>query len=116
MTRGSTFHHFMLCTAVLVSLLGIFFDPSLGKDVSSPSCTKSGSSWQTTLFPDWTGILQPGQAASVLVGVTVPSGAQLGDRDSVTVRVTSRVDPSVQRMITLTTVYGEVTFLPILLK
>jgi hypothetical protein len=98
------------------SVVHVIYIANEGNRQDSFNVTKTGDIWQTTLFPVWTGLLLPTQDATVLVGVTVPPGAQLGDKDDVTIHATSRADATVQRMITLVTAYGELIFLPILLK
>jgi hypothetical protein len=55
--------------------------------------TLSGNAWDTTLSMIDTGVLSAGAEVSFTVWMTIPIGANVGDRDPFTVTATSQSDP-----------------------
>jgi hypothetical protein len=78
---------------------------------------KSGETWATIVFPNTTNDLLPMASQTVLVAVTIPSGAEKGDSDSVTVVVASTKDLMLTETVVLTTMYlGYQIYLPIVTR
>lgn len=76
---------------------------NLGTQDDSFSIQISGNSWPTTLTTGTIGPLSPGQSGELLIQVTIPETAQIGDQDTTTLIATSRGDPSKLTLVSLTT-------------
>lgn len=82
----------------------------------SYAITYSGNTWTTSL-PSTLGPISAGEQGSFTVDVEIPTGAVLGDRDFVTVSVTSQADSSLVGIINIQSmVAGEQVYLPTIYK
>jgi hypothetical protein len=77
----------------------------------SVTVTLAGHSWQTVAQPESVGPLAPGKSAPVQVTVTVSAG----QADSITVRLTSKLDEEVWAEMVLTS-QTHLLFLPLVLR
>ncbi len=88
---------------------------NLGTQDDSFSIQVSGNYWPTILTPDSIGPLSPGQSRELLIQVTIPETAQVGDQDTTTLTATSQGDPSKFTLASLTTnIKHPDVFLPII--
>ena len=77
----------------------------------------SGNTWLAEADPEIVGPLEPGNAAPLVVSVTIPGDAGDGEFDEATVTVTSQGDPTLSASATLTTISGHHRlFLPLLYR
>jgi uncharacterized repeat protein (TIGR01451 family) len=95
------------------------FVTNRGNRVDDYDVTKSSETWTTLVSPKFLNRLMPGESRNVLVGVTIPSGAQEWDSDTVLIQVASRKDPNKVRSLILKTLVpgsGSSVLLPLVLK
>ena len=76
---------------------------NLGTQDDSFSIQISGNSWPTILSTETIGPLSPGQSGELLIQVTIPETAQIGDQDNAVLTATSQNDPSKLTIASLTT-------------
>ena len=76
---------------------------NLGTQDDSFSIQVSSNSWPTILSTEKIGPLSPGQSGELLIQVTIPETAQIGEQDIAVLTATSQSDPSKLASATLTT-------------
>ena len=76
---------------------------NLGTQDDSFSIQISGNSWLTILSTETIGPLSPGQSGEILIQVTIPETAKIGDQDTAVLTATSQSDPSKLTSVSLAT-------------